>query len=130
MLIRFASASIVACIATAIASLAMLLLFDFNPQRFALILAIWCAVPCIWGLWAMLSPKAWLPQRLPIWGTILGIVAGVMAIFALNLPSRILEVGLSNTTRILIVLLAGLFYYVLWMIVSVVYKRLSGPRSA
>lgn len=130
MLIRFASGSLVACIAIAIASLSTLVFFGLNPQRFALILAIWCSVPCVWGLWAMLSPSGWVPRRLPIWGTILGIFAGLMAIFVLNLPSRILGVVLPNTTGVFLVLLAGLFYYALWIIVSIVYKRLNGSNSA
>lgn len=64
MLLRFASGSLVACIATAIASLLTLMFFGVNPQRFASILAIWCAVPCVWGLWAMLSPSDWVPTTL------------------------------------------------------------------
>ena len=129
MLIRFASGSLVACIATAIASLATLIFFGLNPQRFALILAIWCAVPCVWGLWAMLSPSDWVPRRLPIWGMILGIVAGLMAIFVLNVPSRVLGVMLPNPTGALVVLSAGVFYYVLWMIVGIVYKHLFGSSA-
>ena len=130
MLIRFASGSIVACILTAVASLMTLIFVGPNPQRFAAILAIWCVVPCIWGLWAMLSPSRWVPRRFPIWGTILGTLAGLMAIFALNLPTRIWGIVLPNTTRVLIVLLAGFFYYLLWFIVGIVYKRLLGLASA
>ncbi|HTS38354.1 MAG TPA: hypothetical protein VMH04_21950 [Candidatus Solibacter sp.] len=130
MLIRFASGSVVACIATAIASLVMLIFFGLNPQRFALILAIWCAVPCVWGLWAMLSPREWVPRRLPIWGMILGIVAGLMATFVLNVPWRVLGVMLPNPSKVLVVLLAGVFYYGLWVIVSIVYKHLFGGGSA
>jgi len=130
MLVRFASGSLVACIATAMASLGTLIFFGPNPQRFALILAIWCSVPCLWGLWAMISPTAWVPRRLPIWGAILGIFAGLMAVFILNLPFRILGVALPNTTRVLIVLGAGLFYYVLWILVSIVYRRLKASTSA
>jgi hypothetical protein len=54
----------------------------------------------------------------------------LMAIFVFNLPSRILGVVLPNTTRVFLVLLAGGFYYALWIIVSVVYKRLFGSSSA
>ena len=129
MLIRFASGSLVACVGTAMASLVTLIFFGLNPQRFALILAIWCLVPCIWGLWAVLSPSDWVPGRLPIWGTILGVCAGALAIFVFNLPSRILGVTLLNPTKVFLVLLAGLFYYVLWMIVSIAYKRLCGSSA-
>jgi hypothetical protein len=99
MLIRFAAGSLVACIATAIASAGMLILFGLNPQRFALVLAIWCLVPCVWGLWAMLSPAGWVPRRLPMWGTILGIFGGLMAIFVVNLPYRVLGVALPTIPK-------------------------------
>jgi len=130
MLIRFAAGSLVACIATAIASAGMLIFFGLNPQRFALILAIWCLVPCVWGLWAMLSPAGWVPRRLPMWGTILGIFAGLMAIFVVNLPYRVLGVALPTIPRAFSVLVAALFYYLLWTMVRMVYKSLSGSSSA
>ena len=47
-----------------------------------------------------------------------------MALFVFNMPSRVLGVILPNPTRALVVLLAGVFYYVLWIVVSIVYKRL------
>ncbi len=50
----------------------------------------WCFVPVVWGLWAMLAPSQWVPNRLPAWGAILGVVAGIMAGPVLNLPLRIL----------------------------------------
>jgi hypothetical protein len=78
----------------------------------------------------MLSPARWVPQRLPIWGTILGIVAGMMAVFVLNMPSGILGVALSTTARAFAVLVAALFYYLLWTMVRIVYKSLSGSSSA
>jgi len=124
MLIRFASGSLVACVPIAIASLVTLVVFGPNPQQVALVLAIWCFVPCAWGLWAMLSPSGWVPRRLPVWGFILGILAGLMAIVVLNLPSRMLGISMSNAAKVLVVLLAGVFYYVLWMVVSVVYRQL------
>ena len=130
MLRQFAAGSFVACIATAMASAGILIFSGLSPQRFALILAIWCLVPCVWGLWAMLSPTGWLPQRLPIWGTILGIVAGLMAIFVLNLPSRVLGVALPTTVKAFIVLVVALLYYLLWTMVRIVYKSLSGSHSA
>lgn len=130
MLIRFAAGSLVACIATAIASVGMLIFFGLNPRRFALILAIWCLVPCIWGLWAMLSPSRWVPRRLPLWGTILGVLAGSMAICVVNLPYRVLGVALPAIARAFSVVVAALFYYLLWTMVRMVYKSLSGSSSA
>lgn len=129
MLIRFAAGSFVACIATAIASAGMLIFFGLNPQRFALILAIWCVVPCAWGLWAMLSSAEWVPRRLPVWGMILGIVAGLMAVFVIDLPYRVLGVNLPIATRVFTVLAAALLYHLLWMVVRIVYNGLSGVSS-
>lgn len=130
MLRRFAAGSVVACIVTAIASAGALTFAGVNPERLALILAIWCLVPCVWGTWAMLSPLSWVPRRLPIWGTILGIVAGLMAMFVLNIPYRILGVVVPATAGALGVLVAALIYYLLWTMVEIVYNRLSGSSSA
>ena len=129
MLRRFAAGSVVACIATAIASAVVLMISGLNPQRFSLILAIWCIAPCVWGLWAMLSPSKWVPQRLPIWGTLLGIFAGLMAVFVLNIPYRTLGAALPTTTGAFGVVVAALFYYLLWTMVRIVYTSLSGSSS-
>ena len=127
MLIRFAAGSLVACIATAIASAGMLIFVGLNPQRFALILAIWCLVPCIWGLWAMLSPAGGFHDACHCgWGTILGVLAGSMAIFVVNLPHRVLGVALPTIARAFSVLVAALLYYLLWTMVRMAYKSLSG----
>jgi len=130
MLRRFAAGSVVACIATAIASAVVLVISGVAPQRLSLILAIWCIVPCVWGLWAMVSPSNWVPQHLPIWGTLLGIVAGLMAVFVVNIPYRIFGVAVPTTTRAFFVVVAALFYYLLWTGVKKVYMSLSGSSSA
>jgi protein-S-isoprenylcysteine O-methyltransferase Ste14 len=78
----------------------------------------------------MLSPTGWVPRRLPIWGALLGILAALMAVFALNLPSRVLGVALPTTARALTVLVAALLYYLLWIVVRIVYKSLSASSSA
>ncbi len=129
MLVRFVSGSFVACIAIAIASAGMLVFSGLNPQRFGLILSIWCLVPCVWGLWAMLSPTTWMPRRLPIWGTILGIVAGLLALFVLDLPYRVLGAALPAIGKAVGVLVGAVIYYALWTLVSLVYNRLSGVSA-
>jgi len=129
MLRRFAAGSLVACIAIAVATLAVLAVFQQSTQRVSLILAAWCIVPCVWGLWAMLTPLSWVPQRLPIWGAGLGAVAGVMALFVLNLPWRVFEASLPVAARAVGVIVAAAFYYAMWMIVETVYMRLT-PRSS
>lgn len=129
MLRRFAAGSVVACIATAIASVVVLMISGLAPQRLALILAFWCMVPCVWGLWAMLAPSTWVPQRLPIWGMLLGIFGGLMAVFVVNIPYRILGVALSTTTGVFGVVVAAVFYYLLWTVVRIVYAGLPGSSS-
>jgi len=129
MLRRFAAASAVACIALSIASSIVLVISGLNPQRFALLLAVWCIAPTVWGLWAMLAPSRWTPERLPLWGTVLGVVAGVLAAFVLDMPSRILGISVPMMARLFAVLALTLFYFILWTFVRTVFKRLGALGS-
>lgn len=124
MLRRFAAASIVASIAVAIATVVVLGILRVSPQRISLALGAWAIAPCAWGLWAMLSPAKWVPQRLPIWGMTLGIIAGVGALLVLNIPLFVLGVSLPPMARAVGVLVAAAFYYGLWMAVRSVYSSL------
>ena len=124
---RFAAASAVASVAIGIAGLAVSLLPIGSAPRFYVVLRIWCLAPLIWGLWAMVTPKSWVPQRLPLWGAILGLIAGLFAVLVLNLPLRIVGVDLSVPLRGLAVLIAVAFYYLLWMLVRVAYRSLAPP---
>jgi hypothetical protein len=65
-----------------------------------------------------------------MWGTILGIFGGLMAIFVVNLPYRVLGVALPTIPKAFSVLVAALFYYLLWTMLRMVYKSLSGSSSA
>ena len=85
--------------------------------------------PLAWGIWAMLAPRGFVPHRLPIWGAILGLIAGALAAFVLNLPSRILGQTLSAALRGLGVVAMVVFYYVLWMLVRAVCRAL-GPTDS
>jgi hypothetical protein len=123
MLRRFAAGSLVASVVVAIAALAVLLLPGAGVQRFSLPLAAWCFVPFVWGLWAMIAPQGWLQQRLPLWGAILGAIAGFFAMFVLNMPARVFGIT-SLTLRSTGAVVMIVFYYCLWMIVSVTYKNL------
>ena len=49
-----------------------------------------------------------------MWGTILGVVAGVLAIFVVKMPYRVLGIALPSAAGALGVLAAGVFYYALW----------------
>ncbi len=126
MLQRFAAGSAIASMGIALAALVVLLTPGLGPQRFYPLISLWCLVPTMWGLWAMLAPKAWVPHRFPIWGAILGLALGLLAMFVLNLPSLVFGESFPAWRRGLLVLLIVAFYYPLWMLVRVVYRRLAG----
>ena len=124
MMNRFASASAVAAVAIAVGAVTLVFLLDPLPEAGYRLTRLWCVVPAFWGLWAMITPKAWVPERLPVWGAILGLIAGLLAIFVLNIPAQVVGVQLPMTARGLGVLLAIAFYYLLWLLVRAVYRSL------
>ncbi len=130
MLQRFAAGTAIASMAIAVAALAVLLIPILSFQSIYPLPVIWCMVPLVWGLWAMMAPKAWLPQRLPLWGAILGLVAGLLAAFVLNLPSQVAGQPVSAPLRGLGVIFAVVFYYLLWMLVRVAYRSLAARPPA
>jgi len=127
---RFVSGSTIACVAIAGGALGVLFTPAATQERFHILTVAWCFVPTVWGLWAVFAPVEWVPQRFPIWGAILGLIAGVMAAFVLNVPSRILGETVSVTWRGVAVVLITAFYYILWMLVRVAYRLLATPTSA
>jgi hypothetical protein len=126
---RFVSASAIASMGIACAVFVVLLTHGLAEQRFFAVTVVWCFAPLAWGLWAMIAPSAWVPERLPIWGTILGLVAGLMAFFALNLPWRIFRVTAPLIWRGVGAVVIAVFYYLLWMLVRLAYRSL-GPRTS
>ena len=94
MLRRFASGAIIATLAIASAALVVLLAPGITLREASPVLLFWCFAPCLWGLWAMATPQDWVPDRLPLWGAVLGLVGGVFALFILNLPQHIFELNL------------------------------------
>jgi hypothetical protein len=101
------------------------LLWRWPDPAARIITTAWCFVPLAWGLWAMLAPAHWVPSRLPIWGAILGIVAGSIAGPVLDLPLRL--GGLSGVRWVMLVV-GPIFYYLLWLLVRVAYRSLAGPE--
>ena len=97
------------------------------PKPYLLAL-LWCVLPVTWGVWALLIPKRWAPQRLPWWGAILGLMVGVMGAFVLDVPGRVAGFEPSAAWRGLGVVLAAIVYYLLWMVVRLVYRGLQGPE--
>jgi hypothetical protein len=127
---RFAAASAISSIAIAIAALVLRLLPGVTFARIYPLAMLWCVVPLAWGLWALLTPPSWLPQRLPAWGAILGAAAGLLAGLALNLPSRLLGLDVPLFARAIGVVVMTAFYYLLWMLVRRAYRSLTGTRNA
>ena len=114
---RFAAAATVASVFIGLGAIFVTLCPIGNPSGIDVALRLWCAAPLAWGLWAMLAPSSWVPQRLPAWGAILGVIAGIFAALVLNMPYRVLGVELPALVRGLAVLIAMGVYYFLWMLV-------------
>lgn len=125
---RFVAASSVGSVVIALGALVVLLLAP-DPQRFYLLTAAWCFVPLVWGLWAMFVPLEWVPRRLPVWGAILGIMAGVIAGFVLNLPSRLSGQPVSAGLRSIVILAGPVAYYLLWLLVRTAYQSLASASD-
>jgi hypothetical protein len=121
MLHRFASAATVASVVIALGALASLTLQVPVQGRWA-VTTIWCLLPLVWGLWAVVAPSGWAPQRFPTWGAILGVLAGTVAGPLLDMPSRL---GFPGTMTWLLLLIGPVFYYFLWLFVGITYRSLS-----
>ena len=126
MLRRFAAATAVAAPTVGIATSIVLVSSPVPLERFAPLLALWCVAAAFWGVWAMVAPQAWVPQRLPAWGAIVGVLAAMLAMFVLDVPARIAGTPVAASYRAFgAVALTGL-YYLLWTLVRHVYRALGG----
>jgi hypothetical protein len=126
---RFVSGSAIASIAIACAAFVIVLTHGLAVPWFYPLTIVWCFAPLVWGIWAMIAPSSWVPQRLPIWGGMLGLIAGLLAAFVLNLPWRVLGITVPATARGMAVVVIVAFYYLLWMLVRVAYRALGTPTS-
>jgi hypothetical protein len=127
MWIRFAAAATVAAVAIALGSLLIPFLLIFHPEGFCAVTRLWCFLPVLWGVWAMLTPRAWMPGRLPHWGAVLGLLLGVVGGLVLNIPERAFYLHLPIQARAGGVLLVGGFYYLLWLLVRKAYLVMTQP---
>lgn len=127
---RFVSASAIASIAIACGALVIVLTHGRDFPWFYPLATVWCFAPLVWGLWAMIAPSRWVPQRLSLWGAILGLIAGLLVVFVLNLPWRVLGITVPVIVRGVAVVAIVAFYDLLWMLVRVAYLSLGGPTSA
>jgi len=122
---RFVSAVAIASIVIFVGAIILQLNPNFAVDSRYLLTTIWCMVPLIWGLWALLAPKSWLPKHIPIWGAILGLIAGVTVVFALDIPARFFNEPISNLLRGGLVIAAVVLYYLLWLFVRRIYTSIS-----
>ena len=126
MMKRFAAASAVASVLIALAAGCLRLIPVPTLERGYLATSVWCVVPLAWGLWAMLTPKSWLPERLPLWGAILGLIAGLLEVFVLEPAFRGEPLPLLG----IVVLLEIIMHYLLWLPVQRAYQALTAPSPA
>ncbi len=130
MLNRFAAATCVVGPFLALATLVALLVPVLKPEGLYRLTSFWCFIPAAWGLWAMLAPRTWVPQRLPLWGAILGLLVGTVAMVLLDLPAHMFGLTPSALQRGLMILILVAVYYLLWMVVRAAFRALTGNRRA
>ena len=119
---RFAAAAAVGSVIIAAGAVLSLLPPRWPAADSRVLTTAWCFVPLAWGLWAALAPGRWIPRRLPAWGAILGLVAGLIAGPLLDLPQRLIGMrGVRWTTLVV----GPIFYYVLWLLVPIAYRSLA-----
>jgi len=124
---RFAAASAVASILVGVAvTIASLVVPADQLSRLFPILRVWCLVPALWGVWAILTPRSWLPERLSWWGAILGFLAGLLILIVLSIPEQVVGEAVSVTLRSAGVVVLTVAYYLFWMLVRLAWHAL-GP---
>jgi len=126
---RFVAGSAIASIAIGLGALAVVLTPALTLQKIYPLTPIWCFVPLAWGIWVLLAPAIWVPERLPLWGAVLGLIAGSLAAFVLNLPSRILGETVPGALRGVAVVVITFFYYLMWMLVRVAWPSLASTTT-
>lgn len=129
MLRRFAAAASVASILVACAATIIgLLPADVREQAIPVLLA-WVCLPAIWGAWATLTPQTWTPDRLPVWGSLLGVLAGLGAVFLVDAPKRLLGFEANLGERIAAVVAFAALYFLLWTVVRKVLLSLTASAE-
>jgi len=126
---RFAAGTAIASMAVAIAALILALTPGLTFERIYPLTILWCCAPLAWGVWALLTPSSWIPKRLPLWGAFLGLFAGSLAAFVLNLPSRFYGEPVPLPVRLIAVLVITSLYYLMWMLVRVACRSLTSSAS-
>lgn len=123
MLRRFASAGVIPALVIPIILLVIFLTRTLTVPKAFPLTTLWCFASLIWGVWAILAPKSWVPQRLPIWGAILGLLIGMFALFVLNMPHVLFDMDLGTASRAGLVAGMIVLYFFLWILVRAVYRK-------
>ena len=126
---RFASASAIPAIAIPMLLLAIVLTHRLTVPKAYPLTTLWCFAPLAWGFWAAIAPKSWVPRRLPGWGAILGLFAGLFGTFVLNLPHVLFDPELPVGWKLAIAAGLAILYFILWMFVRAGYRSLGGTES-
>lgn len=129
MLQRFVAGTAIASILIALGAFIIVLTPALTVQRLYPLPLMWCFVPVVWGLWAMCTPSKLMPLRLPLWGTLLGLIVGVMAVFVLRFPLRVLGAAAPVVALAVGVIVVAAIYYLLWMLVRSVYCSLTATSG-
>ena len=108
---RIVSGSAIAPIGIAGGALVVLITPAAIQERINTLTVAWRFVPAEWGLWAMLAPVGLVPQRVPLWGAIMGLIAGLLAALVLILPSRISGETVPVILRGVAVVMNAMSYY-------------------
>ena len=130
MLRRFLAGSAIASVGIACAAFTVWLIPGMPWQRAYPLALAWCFAPLGWGIWAMLAPSSAVPERLPAWGALLGLIAGTFALLVVNLPSRVLGQTVPAMLRGVGVIAVMVLYYFLWMLVRAVYRAIAPAEPA
>lgn len=130
MLQRFASAVAVGAILVGVAAPTLYASTTPTLDGRYLLATIWCVVPLLWGVWTLLIPASWIPSRIPVWGAILGFIAGIMAGFVLDMPGRMLGAPSTTWTKGIVLVIAVVLYGVAWIVVKRMYTALAGMADA
>ncbi|HUK46979.1 MAG TPA: hypothetical protein VLW06_05280 [Terriglobales bacterium] len=121
---RFVAASAIAAILVPVAVIVLTMVAGPQFPRAWPLLTLWCFVPFAWGFWAMLTPREWFPERVPLWGAILGLVLSSFGAFVLDIPARIFETPISVAGSAVLVAAITALYYFVWMIIRSAYAKL------
>jgi hypothetical protein len=124
MLRRFVSAAAVASVLIAGAAVILLNVPGLSRERVFTLVILWLCAPAVWGVWAMLAPRSWTPQRLPVWGAVLGVALGILGAIVMNLPLLLFGQEVSLVLRAIAVPIVAGIYFLLWMVVRRVFVEL------